>query len=114
MKIRHAPHNGPAPGHANGHRSALPAPSPMKNCQPFSNDRLNFKHSFWAARGPEKGIFAAFHRSRADQFVRSGRNPATTQLLIVAESHSTACSSSTSPTPSSSNYSPSHHTLVHL
>src|SRR5580704_9111650 len=26
----------------------------------FSNGRLNFKHSFWAAAGPEKGIFAAF------------------------------------------------------
>jgi hypothetical protein len=26
----------------------------------FSNERLNFKHSFWAAPGPEKGIFAAF------------------------------------------------------
>jgi len=25
----------------------------------FSNDRLNFKHAFWAAKGPEKGIFAA-------------------------------------------------------
>ena len=25
----------------------------------FSNGRLNFKHPFWAAASPEKGIFAA-------------------------------------------------------
>jgi hypothetical protein len=33
----------------------------MKKRRPFSNDRLNFKHLFWATQGPEKGIFAAFH-----------------------------------------------------
>jgi hypothetical protein len=32
----------------------------MKNVSLFSNDRLNFKHPFWATRGREKGIFAAF------------------------------------------------------
>jgi hypothetical protein len=32
----------------------------MKNVSLFSNDRLNFKHTFWATQSREKGIFAAF------------------------------------------------------
>jgi hypothetical protein len=28
----------------------------------FSNDRLNFKHAFWASAGQQKGIFGATTR----------------------------------------------------
>jgi len=61
MEIRDDPHDSAAPSLAKGYQSASPAPSFIANAI-FSNERLNFKHSFWAAQGPEQGIFAAFHR----------------------------------------------------
>jgi hypothetical protein len=63
MEIRDVAYNWAPPGLANCTGSALPAPRHEK-FQSFSNERLNFKHSFWAARSREKGIFAAFHSSR--------------------------------------------------
>jgi hypothetical protein len=45
----------------------------------FSNDRLNFKHSFWAAQRQEKGIFWAFHSflmgSTSARRLQSGDHP---------------------------------------
>jgi hypothetical protein len=63
LEIRDTPQNRAAPDLAKGYGSASPASLADEKCQPFSNDRLNFKHSFWAAQGPEKGIFAAFRGS---------------------------------------------------
>jgi hypothetical protein len=61
MEIRDEPQNWASPGLAKCYRSALlEPPSSMKNVSFFSNDRLNFKHPFWATRSREKGIFAAF------------------------------------------------------
>jgi hypothetical protein len=55
----------------------------------FSNGRLNFKHPFWAAAGPEKGIFAAvplFFGPRQAQARRP--RPPVAQRLTVWESNS--------------------------
>jgi hypothetical protein len=64
LEIRNVAYNWAPPDLASCTGSALPVPSPMKDVSLFSNEWLNFKHSFWAARSREKGIFAAFHSSR--------------------------------------------------
>src|SRR3974390_581627 len=53
--------------------------SPLPN---FSNGRLNFKHLFWAAQRPEKGIFAAFAEflTRACDLAEAARDPLADRL----------------------------------
>ena len=99
------PQNGAAPRFANCHRYSSPAPYPDQKFS-FFKRLVEFQTSVLGGVRPRKRNFCGISQfNAADQLVRIGRNPETTQLLMLADSHSIACSSSTSPTGGSANCS---------
>jgi hypothetical protein len=59
-------------------RPSLPLLIRPHRWTPFSNEWLNFKHLFWAIKGLEKGIFAAFaaQLGKLAGWLQSCHNPA--------------------------------------